>query len=32
MTEAVIAKQGPYEIEVKAGKLYYWYLCGKSAT
>lgn len=32
MTQPVIARMGPYEVEVEAGKIYYWGSCGKSAT
>ncbi len=32
IAEPVIAKKGPYEVEVEAGKTYYWCSCGKSAT
>ena len=27
---AVVAQKGPYEIEVEAGKSYWWCACGKS--
>lgn len=32
MTEALIAQKEPYEVEVEAGKSYYWCACGRSAT
>jgi CDGSH-type Zn-finger protein len=32
MTEAIIAQRGPYEVEVEAGKSYFWCACGRSAT
>ncbi len=31
MAEPVIAQKAPYEIEVEAGKSYFWCACGKSA-
>lgn len=30
-TEAVVAQNSPYMIEVQAGKTYFWCACGKSA-
>lgn len=30
MSEAVIAKKGPYLVEVEEGKTYFWCSCGKS--
>ena len=30
MSEAVVAKKGPYEIQVQAGKRYFWCACGRS--
>lgn len=32
MSEAVIAKKGPFPVELEAGKAYWWCTCGKSAT
>jgi CDGSH-type Zn-finger protein len=32
MTNAVIAKKGPYSAEVEAGKTYYWCRCGRSQS
>ena len=32
MSEPVIARKGPYEVEVKAGEQYFWCGCGRSAT
>ena len=32
MTEPVIARRGPYEVEVEAGETYYWCSCGESTT
>lgn len=32
MSEPLIAQKGPYEIEVEAGKEYYWCACGRSKT
>ncbi|TNE38508.1 MAG: CDGSH iron-sulfur domain-containing protein [Alphaproteobacteria bacterium] len=31
MTQAKIAQKGPYEVEVEAGKRYFWCACGRSA-
>ena len=30
MSEAVVAQAGPYAVDVKAGKDYYWCRCGRS--
>lgn len=30
MTEAVIAQRGPYQVELKEGKAYFWCRCGRS--
>ena len=30
MTESVIAQKGPYEVQVAAGKTYFWCACGRS--
>ncbi len=30
MTEPVIAKKGPYDVTLEAGKTYYWCRCGRS--
>jgi CDGSH-type Zn-finger protein len=32
MADAVIAQKGPYPVEVKSGKSYYWCACGRSAN
>lgn len=32
MNEPVIASKGPYQVEVEAGKVYYWCACGRSKT
>ncbi|MCB1736689.1 MAG: CDGSH iron-sulfur domain-containing protein [Gammaproteobacteria bacterium] len=32
MSEPVIAKKGPYIVELEAGKTYYWCSCGRSAS
>lgn len=32
MADPVIAQKGPYEVEVEAGKSYFWCACGRSAT
>jgi CDGSH-type Zn-finger protein len=32
MSEPVVARKGPYEVEVKAGQKYFWCRCGHSAT
>jgi CDGSH-type Zn-finger protein len=32
MPEPTIAQIGPYEVEVEAGKSYFWCACGKSAN
>jgi CDGSH-type Zn-finger protein len=29
--EPVIARKGPYPVEVEAGKTYFWCVCGRSA-
>lgn len=31
MAEAVVAQKGPYQVDVEAGKGYYWCACGRSA-
>lgn len=31
MSERVVAQKGPYPVEVKAGKTYFWCVCGRSA-
>ncbi len=31
MPEAVIARRGPYAVEVEAGREYFWCRCGRSA-
>ncbi len=31
MTEPLIAQKGPFNVEVEAGKEYYWCACGRSA-
>lgn len=31
MAEPTIAHEGPYSVEVEAGKSYFWCACGKSA-
>ena len=31
MTEAIVAQNAPYPVEVEAGKSYFWCACGKSA-
>lgn len=28
----VVAQRGPYEVELEAGKTYYWCACGRSAS
>jgi CDGSH-type Zn-finger protein len=30
MSEAVIAQKGPYQVELKEGKAYFWCRCGRS--
>ena len=30
INESIVAQKGPYTIEVKEGKTYYWCQCGKS--
>lgn len=30
--EPIIAKKGPYAVELEEGKTYYWCACGKSAS
>ena len=30
MTEAIVAQNAPYPVEVEAGKSYFWCACGKS--
>ncbi|MCH1556904.1 MAG: CDGSH iron-sulfur domain-containing protein [Pseudomonadales bacterium] len=32
MTEAIVAQNAPYPVEVEAGKSYFWCACGKSAS
>ena len=32
MTEPLIAQKGPFNVEVEAGKEYYWCACGRSAN
>lgn len=32
MTEALVAQKGPYEVNVEAGKSYFWCACGRSAA
>ena len=32
MSEAVVAQIGPYAVDVKAGKDYYWCRCGRSQS
>ena len=31
MTEAIVAQNAPYPVEVEAGKSYFWCACGKSS-
>lgn len=31
MEDRVIARKGPFEVEVEAGKTYFWCRCGRSA-
>ena len=31
-TEAIVAQKAPYAVEVKAGKVYFWCSCGRSAN
>lgn len=31
MADAIVAQKGPYEVEVEAGKTYFWCACGRSA-
>ena len=30
MSEAVIAQKGPYQVELREGKAYFWCRCGRS--
>lgn len=30
MSESVIAQKGPYQVELKEGKAYFWCRCGRS--
>jgi CDGSH iron-sulfur domain-containing protein 3 len=32
MTEAIVAQNAPFPVEVEAGKSYFWCACGKSAS
>jgi len=32
MTEAIVAQNAPYPVEVETGKSYFWCACGKSAS
>lgn len=32
MAEPVMAQKAPYEVEVEAGKTYFWCACGQSKT
>lgn len=32
MSEAVVARKGPFEVELKAGQKYFWCTCGRSAN
>ncbi len=32
MADAIVAQKGPYEVELEAGKTYFWCACGRSAT
>lgn len=32
MAEALVAQKGPYEVNVEAGKSYFWCACGRSAA
>ena len=32
MDDRVIAQKGPFEVEVEAGRAYWWCACGRSAT
>jgi len=32
MDEATVAQKGPYGVEVKAGRTYWWCACGRSKT
>ena len=32
MTEAIVAQNAPYPVEVEAGKSYFWCACGKSTS
>lgn len=32
MSESVVARKGPFEVEVKAGQKYLWCRCGRSLT
>jgi CDGSH-type Zn-finger protein len=31
MTEAIVAQKGPYAVELKAGRTYFWCACGRSS-
>jgi len=31
MADSIVAKKGPYEVDLKAGKTYAWCACGRSA-
>jgi CDGSH iron-sulfur domain-containing protein 3 len=31
MSEAVVAQQGPFAVELRAGRTYAWCACGRSA-
>ena len=31
MADSIVAQNGPYETELKAGKIYAWCACGRSA-
>ena len=30
MSESIVAKKGPYAVEVEAGRTYYWCACGRA--
>jgi len=32
VTEPIVAQKGPYRVEVKAGKTYFWCACGRSKS
>jgi CDGSH-type Zn-finger protein len=32
MSQALIAQKGPYPVEVRAGKKYFWCACGRSGN